>query len=422
MTVADDCRRDRPRGAIRLLVAPLFGGFFWGRLTATVGVFVHSIVAALVVYDATGSAVMVGLVSVVQFGPQLVLAPLSGTWADRGHAVRQIMIGRIVCVVGSGSMAAWSWLGPTLPGDVSALPVIVASFVVGLGFVIGGPAMNSVVPRLIRPGETVTAMALNSAPSTVARMAGPALGAFVAAHLGAAAGFGVAAAMHLVFVVILVLLNVPSGPPHRPGVDYSVRAALRHVWRDRPLLVMLAATVAVGFAAEPSITLAPALAEELGGGPVLVGQLSAAFGIGAALGLVGMAWVGPLLRSALVTSAALWLMTAGLLMLVVPPGLVLALAGFAVTGLGFSCCLTGATTLIQERVPEELRGRVMALWMMAFVGSRPVAAAMIGFASDVITLSAGFAVTAVVVAVVAAWGRPSALTGVDKPVSRESNF
>src|SRR5262249_10380161 len=143
-------------------------------------------------------------------GPQLLFTPTSGKWADRGHQARQILVGRWVCVSGSGLAATWLFLDPTLDGASAAIPVLAGSLLVGLGFTVGGPAMQSIVPTLIRPGELSTAMALNSFPMTVGRIAGPAAGAYLAAHLGPAAGFAVCAGLHCVFVVFVVLARFPT--------------------------------------------------------------------------------------------------------------------------------------------------------------------------------------------------------------------
>src|SRR5689334_18875651 len=227
---------------------PVFGALFWGKMFSVVAVWTHSIIAAVVMYDATGSALMVGLVGVVQFGPQLILSPISGKWADTGNPGRQILLGRVLCLLGSGSIAVWMFIEPELQGLSAALPVLIGSTLVGFGFVVGGPAMQAIVPDLIREGELSTAMALNSMPMTVGRIAGPATGAYLAAHLGPAAGFAVSAALHLAFAIFLLVVTFPSPPERRSGADYRVRTALRYVWQDRPLLLALVAVTTVGIA------------------------------------------------------------------------------------------------------------------------------------------------------------------------------
>ena len=98
-----------------------------------------------------------------------------------------------------------------------AIPVLIGSLLVGFGFVVGGPAMQSIVPNLIRDGELSTAMALNSMPNTVGRIVGPATGAYLAAHLGSASAFAVSAALHLVFAIFLLVVTFPSPPSAAPA-------------------------------------------------------------------------------------------------------------------------------------------------------------------------------------------------------------
>ncbi|WP_099021117.1 MFS transporter [Mycolicibacterium palauense] len=386
--------RPAARGALGLMFDPVFGALFWGKMFSVVGVWTHGIVAAVVMYQATHSALMVGLVGVVQFAPQLILSPTSGKWADAGNPARQILLGRVFCTVGSGSVAASLALVPDVAGGRAAAAVLGGTLLVGIGFVVGGPAMQSIVPSLIRPGELSTAMALNSIPMTVGRMIGPAIGAYLAAHLGSAAGFAVSAGLHLIFAIFLVLVRFPAPPERLAGADYRVRTALRYVWRDRPLLLALVAVTMVGFAADPSITLTPSVADALGGGTSLVGALSAMFGIGAAVGMTALALLRGRVPAERVSSVGLWLLGGGCALLTVATVTALALAGFAVAGLGFGWAMTGLSTVVQERAPDELRGRIMALWLVGFLGSRPIAAALLGGMADLVSVYAAFVVAA----------------------------
>ncbi|WP_231750924.1 MFS transporter [Mycobacterium sp. NAZ190054] len=363
------------RNAWGLMFDPVFGPLFWGKIFAVVAVWTHSIVAAIVMYDATRSALMVGLVGVVQFAPQLILSPTSGKWADTGNPARQILLGRVLCVAGSGSIAAWMFAEPGLTGMAAAIPVLFGTTLVGFGFVVGGPAMQSIVPTLIRDGELPTAMALNSMPMTVGRILGPAAGAYLAAHIGPATAFAVSTVLHLVFALVLVAVRFPAPPERRSGTDYRVRAAVRYVFGDRPLLLALLAVTTVGIVSDPSITLTPSMADALGGGASMVGTLSALFGVGAAVGMIALALLRGRIGSAMVSSIGMATLGGGSLLLAVGVQPWLAYSGFVVAGLGFGCAMTGLSTVVQERAPEELRGRIMALWLVGFLGSRPIAAA-----------------------------------------------
>ncbi|BBY81264.1 MFS transporter [Mycolicibacterium pulveris] len=403
--------RPQARGALGLMFDPVFGALFWGKMFSVVAVWTHGIVAAIVMFEATHSALMVGLVGVVQFGPQLILSPTSGKWADTGDPARQILLGRVLCVAGSGFTAVWLILDPDQQGVAVAGPVLIGTLLVGFGFVVGGPAMQSIVPNLIRDGELSTAMALNSIPMTLGRILGPATGAYLAAHFGSGAAFAVSAVLHLVFAFFLIAVRFPAPPARQADADYRVRAALRYVWRDRPLLLALLAVSAVGFASDSSITLAPSMADELGGSAQLVGTLSAVFGIGAAAGMAMLALMRGRMASAKVSAIGLAGLGAGCAILVVTPVTAVAMIGFALAGLGFGWAMTGLSTVVQERAPEELRGRIMALWLVGFLGSRPLAAALLGGTADAFNVQAAFAVAAVLCIVVTLCCRPSKLTG-----------
>ena len=399
------------RGALGLIFDPVFGALFWGKIFSVVAVWTHGIVAAIVMYDATRSALMVGMVGVVQFAPQLILSPTSGKWADTGDPARQILLGRVLCVAGSGFTAVWLLAEPAGHDISAAVPVLLGTLLVGFGFVVGGPAMQSIVPNLIRAGELSTAMALNSFPMTVGRIVGPAAGAYIAAHVGAGAAFAVSAGLHLVFALFLAAARFPAPPPRHADADYRVRVAVKYVWRDRPLFLALLAVTTVGLASDSSITLTPSMADELGGDARLVGTLSAVFGVGAALGMAVLALMRGRMASQNVSAFGMAGLGAGCVVLAVTPTPAVAVAGFALAGLGFGWAMTGLSTLVQERAPGALRGRIMALWLVGFLGSRPIAAALLGGTADMFNVQAAFAVAATFCVTAALWCRPAKLVG-----------
>lgn len=384
---------DSPRSTFRLLVDRNFGLLTWGKFFSTTAVWVHGVVAAIAIYSATGSALAVGLITAVQFGPQL-LTPLSGKWADHGDVKRQILLGRLVCATGAGGAALVYAFG-NLQGWSVAWAILACSCLVGIGFVIGGPAMQAVTPALVTREELPAAMTLNTAPMTAARLVGPALGAFIVTVSGPVAGFACATFGHILCIAAVLLIKIPPRQIPAEEVDYRVRAALRHVWTDRPLLYLLIAIATVGFASEPTITLAPALAEELGGGSELVGALTFSFGVGALVGIGILAVFTRRLSTEVFVGSGLAVMVLGAVLTAVSPVVVSALVGFGVIGVGFSLAVTAIGTGIQLRIPPYLRGRIMALWLLAFTGTRPAGALLTGFIADLTT--ARFAVAAMAV-------------------------
>ena len=390
------------------MVDPVFGLYFWGKVLSGSGIWVHNVVAAIVVYQVTGSASMVGLVSAVQFAPQLLLAPLSGKLADRGNAPAQIALGRLLTGSGSVGLAGWLWAVGGVEGLSGAAPVVLSSAVVGLGFVVGGPAMQSIVPSLVRPGELAAATSLDGAPMILGRAVGPALGAVVALRLGPAAAFAMAGATSLLHSLVVVWLRLPRGVPGKDD-DLSIRTSLRYVRSEPALLALLLGTAAVAVGAEPSVTLAPVLAAEVGGGAGLAGWLASAFGIGSAAGFLLYSAVHRWFGEMRLSGGGLLVMAGGLVAAAASSSPGVALGSFAVVGLGMTLALTSITTAIQMKSPDALRGRIMALWFVGFLGARPFAAALDGFLADATSVRVALLVSAGFVAGTAVLCRPSRL-------------
>lgn len=386
-----------------LLTDPVFGPYLGGRLLSSAGIWIHNIVAALLAFELTGSAFVVGLVSVAQFLPQLVLAPLSGAMADRGDRKRQVIVGRCIVATASGAMALWltiTDLGPT--ADAAAL--VLSALVAGVGFVTGGPAMQAMIPSLVRHDELVPAITLSTVPPTLARAGGPALGAATALAFGPSAAFLVAAVCNLAFAALLVAIRVP---PHTraPRERASVWGGFAYLRSDRVTILLLIGVAAIGVGADPAITLAPSFSVVTGHGSSYAGTFASAFGAGAGLAFLAI----PALRRTIGVPAygtlGLALMAVGLLMLPAITTPTPAFPAFGISGAGMTLSLTSLSAQLQERVPDELRGRVMALWSMAFLGSRPAAAAMNGAIADRFSVQ-----TAVVVVALLLLGAAAACT------------
>lgn len=371
---------DAPRGLLRLLIDPVVGLFFLGRLSSVVGIWIHNVAAAILVFGLTRSAAYVGAVSIAQFGPQLVLAPLTGARADRGNRRLQLITGRMLAATSSGALALWI-ATHGVQGASGAWAVIIAALFVGVGFAVGGPAMHALIPSMVRPDELTSAIALNSLPMTIARAGGPAAGALLATLGGSALAFVVVAATQLLFAGILAVLPL-DGPRRKATTDSSLSGGLRLVRRDGAIAAALVGTAAIGVGADPVITLTPSVSQQLGAGTALVGALASAFGLGAGIALLPLRWLRQRFGLPRVGTSGLTLLAAGLGLLAVAPSPLTAMLALGVGGVGMTLGLTAMTTVVQQRSPDELRGRVMALWSIAFIGSRPLAAAVNGAVAD----------------------------------------
>lgn len=364
----------------------------------------HSIVAATVVFGATGSTLAVSLVSMAQFGPTLLLGPLAGRWADTGSPVRQMILGRTLCCAGSGLAAAYLVLFGDRSDAAVVTGMLAGSLLAGFGFTVGGPAMQTIVPGLVGRDELARAMTVNTMPMTVSRIAGPALGAVLATRWTPAGTLALCAVTHAVFIALIVLARFPASVRSIRTDDRTIGFAWRFVRRDRALLMLLLGVATVGLGTDPSITLAPATSVAVTGDVDLVGPLATAFGCGAFSGLLILLMLLHRWSHRHVAYISVAVMAAGHLLAATSEasGLWVVLAGFIVAGIGFSMAMGCLGTAIQERTPDLLRGRVMSMWMIGFVGARPIGGPVLAVVADRWSVGVAFLVLGLLTAAVAA--------------------
>lgn len=414
-----------PRRALRLLADPVVGWFFTGRFTSVMGAWMHNIAAAIFMFELTGSATMVGAASIAQFLPVLLLTPWSGVLADRGDRRRQVIYGGIVSTAGSAALALW-----IVVGSDASLPwaVLGTALLVGIGFALEGPPLQSLLPSLARPSELNALVALNSMPLTFARAAGPAVGAILIKEVGAETAFAASAVGQFSFVVIMFFLRTSGAeepasngaanpgllPGLPPGPLPGLLPGLLWIWRDRAVLAMLLGTAAIGIGADPSVTLTPSLAAKFNGHEVMVGALASSFGLGAAAGFLLLGTGRRLMGLTRLAPAGLAVMTLGLVGAGLSPGAATAMCALAVAGIGMTLAGTALTTLILNRSPAGLRGRVMAIWFVAMLGTRPMAAGVSGALTDAVNVTFALCCVAAVVLVGAWVVRPSRILN-DRP-------
>lgn len=367
------------RSAIQLITDRRFGPYLGGNLVSNMGNWFQNVAAGIVVFELTGSNTLVGMVSVLQFLATLALAPWSGSLADRLDR-RKMLLGAQV-ISASGAIGLAIWVGAVgVDGLPGIWPVLAASGVIGIGFAIGISAMNALVPALVERADLDEAIALNSATFTVARAIGPALAGVVIATFGAAVAFGSNAITFLPLILVLSVIR-PREVELSIG-DRSVRAGLRYT-KERPAMPwLILATLAIGWAGDPVNTLAPAYAELFGRGEAFVGLQVAAFGAGSALSSLGVGLVRARIGLLHTTRVGVALLAAGLIGYASAVSVVMALISLFVAGVGFLLGVTTTNSNLQRRLDENMRGRVMALWSMAFLGSRPLAGLVDGGVAD----------------------------------------
>jgi MFS family permease len=220
-----------------------------------------------------------------------------------------------------------------------------------------------------------SAVALNSMTYNLARAVGPALAAVTVRSLGIPAAFAINSASYL--ALVLGLLVVRARPQERLAREEArLLASLRFVWERPRLLALLLVITAVGFASDPINTEAPAFAHAFGEVDTKAGYLIGVFGAGAVTAALTVA--GRVAGSRTRMAATLTLLGGGIVALSVTPWLSLGYGFLFVAGFGYLASSTSAVTRLQLGVAESQRGRIMALWSVAFLGLRPLASLLDG--------------------------------------------
>jgi MFS family permease len=359
-----------PAAAVALIRRRTFGPYFFGNALSASGTWFQNLAAALLIFRQTHSELLLGVLNFAQFIPILVLAPWAGGAADRWNRRSLLLVSQTVAIVLSGGLGLLAYLdlAPTavVIGDAVALGVVSA---------FSAPAQQALIATLVEEPEVPTAVALNSMTFNLARAVGPATAAVAVEYLGIPAAFGLNAASYLIFVGALLFI----GPQPQQFADHSVghlRASLDILRRRPQLVVFLLIVAAVGFASDPVNTLAPAWAHAFGQKDTFAGYIIGVFGAGAVTAAFVVAGrVGGSRRRMFST---LLLLGGGMVAFSLTPWLPLALPLLFVAGFGYLASNTHATSRLQLGVEPWERGRIMALWSVAFLGLRPFASIVDG--------------------------------------------
>lgn len=351
--------------------------FFLGLLLSNVGTWMQMTASSLVIYQLTGRATDTGINLLCQFLPMLLLGSWAGAVADRRDKRRMALLTQ-------GLLAAQALLLGviTLVGWVS-LPVFFAmSLALGVIGAFDNPARRGFVLELVEPHEISNAVALNTAVMTGSRIVGPALAAFLEEPLGAGWLFVANGVSFLFLLVPLVRIDTadlhPSPTARRGGTP--VRDALRFITSDPRLLRMFAVFAIVStFAFNYSVSLLK-IADQRFDDETMFGVLLAMTGVGSL--------IGSLLTAGREQVTVAWFYGSGVLLgfaglsLAWAPSAWSAIVLAVPVGIGGAGFIAGQNAVVQQEAPADMRGRLLALGAVAFLGSTPVGSPITGWIAD----------------------------------------
>jgi MFS family permease len=349
--------------------------FFTGQLVSMMGTWMESVAQSFLVLGLTHSGTQLGLTLAARFLPMLLFAPMGGVFADRRDKYRILYVTQALAGTVSAVFAIL-----IVTGSIRLWIVYLLALTLGCVNVFDNPARQSFISEMVPAADLPNAVTLNSVAMNMARVFGAAVGGGVVALLGVALCFGLNAVSFGAVLISLALMNKAMlYPGKRVGkARGQVMQGLRYVRSTPELLVPLVMIAVIGMLAwEFQVSLPLMATGVLHGGAEAYGLMASLMGVGAVFGgLVSAARSRPRARS-LCLAALGWglAITAAALM----PSMTTELVVMLFVGYGSITFNSYAKTVLQMAAKPEMRGRVMALWAIAWLGSTPIGGPIVGW-------------------------------------------
>ena len=372
----------RSRNPFRLLVQYREFRLFWvGQTISLIGSWMQQVAVGWTALELSDDAFIVGLVAAAGTFPILLLSIPGGMVADRHEKLRIVRIAQALMLGEAEALWAFSVTGhltiPWLLG-LSLIGGVLAAFEI--------PARQSLMVELVGKEDLAQAIGLNSTGFNLARVLGPSVAAIVVAQLGVSWTFGLNALSYLAVLIALWMIHlaparrvsramaaVPTGPA-------GVREAWTYIRTHEPLPALLWLTLLFSVLGVPVLSLLPVVARQgLQLGADGYGALMASFGVGAVVGALAIAATGGGERRGRLFRRASYALP--VLLMAFAAARIPLLAAVLLFGVGLAMILNNAlvNARLQELVPDAVRGRVLSVYVMVYVGASPIGSALGGW-------------------------------------------
>lgn len=368
-------------GVFRALRHRNYRLFFGGQTVSLIGTWITRVATSWLVYRLTDSVLLLGVVGFFSQIPTLVLSPLSGVLVDRWNRHRVLVVTQVLSMLQSFALAVLAFAG-----IITVRDVLLLQLAQGVINAFDTPARQAFVVEMVEDrADLPNAIALNSSMVNLSRILGPSIGGIIIAAVGEAWCYLIDGVSYVGVIASLVAMRVT--PRIMPAVKTSVLedlvAGFRYVTGFPPIrsaLVLLALVSTMGM---PYTVLMPAVARgALGGDSHTLGFLMGGAGVGALGGAFYLASRRTVLGLGRVMAVAACTFGVGLVLFGFSRSFVLSLLIVPVVGGGMMVTMASTNTILQTIVEEHLRGRVMAFYAMAFLGTAPIGSLMAGVVAD----------------------------------------
>ena len=334
-----------------------------GTFMMSAGQWIQQVTLGWLVYELTGNSVLLGALNGLRALPFLVTGPMAGVAADRMNRQKLMLRTQYLLIVTAVVMG-----GLVVSGWLQVWHIFVFTLITGIGWTFSEPVRQSLIPSVVPRAELANAIALNSGGFNLMKIIGPALGGVMIALFGAGGNFFVQSAAYVGVLVMIYLMHVPPTPEkaRHSSAMANLKQGFAYVWSTPAVLALMALAYVPRVFAVPYQTLMPVFQKDvLKVGPEGLGMLMAAPGVGAVLSVLVLASLtNRVKRQGVLLVGSIVVLGAFLILFSQITSFPLALVVLILVG-GFQMLFLASTnTMLMLIVPDELRGRVMSLYML----------------------------------------------------------
>ena len=381
-----------PKGLRRITAALQHRDFrvlWFGACFSSIGTWMQSLAENWLVLSLTASAFYLGLDAFLQQLPIMLFTLIGGVVADRHDRRLTLMASQWVQLSTAAALAGLVYIGV-----VEVWHILLLSFITGTAQAFGGPAYQSLIPSLVGKQDLTNAIALNSIQFNVARMVGPLLAGGtlvvlkrwgVADMTALAICFAFNALSFLAVIVSLMSLHIKHLPAARTNNMFGeLKQGISYVLEQRSIMALMVLGAATAFFGIPMLTLLPVYARDVFGAGVEGYSVLLSFsGAGAVAGAMVVAWLGRFPHMGVTTMLVQACYGAIIALIAFSPSLYLTYVLLFVSGVTLMIVVSCLMSLVQLIAPNEMRGRVMSIYLVAFRGGMPLGSLASGYFASV---------------------------------------
>ena len=367
------------RSTLRALRHRNFRLFFSGQLISLIGTWMQNVAQSWLVYRLTGSSALLGMVGFAGQIPVFLISPLGGLIADRHSRQRTV-----IATQTSAMILAFILAGLTLSGRVQVWHIFLLAALMGVVNAFDIPARQSFLVEMVGREDLINAIALNSSMFNGARIVGPAVAGILVATIGEGWCFFANGASYIAVIIGLTMIRVaPAAAPKKASAISHIIEGFRFVAHTAPIRALLLLLGLVSLTGMPYAVLMPVFADQIfHSGARGLGILMGFSGAGALVGALALATrqtVSGLGRWVAVSTGVFGV---SLILFSFSRSFWIAASLLVPVGLAMMTQMGASNTLIQTMTPDHLRGRVMSVYSMMFMGMAPVGALLAGVLAD----------------------------------------